>query len=962
MRSKWSGALVLGVLGCLLLLPTSAAAQAIAGQVTDNTGGVLPGVTAEAASSALIEGSRLAFTDGEGRYNIGGLQPGVYSITFSLPGFGTIVRDGIELTTGFTAPINVELSVGAIEESVTVSGESPVVDVQSATRSQVMTRELIEAVPTGRSLWSVGQTVPGVTMSAPDVGGTRSTQQTYMAIHGSNTQDNALQVDGQSIKSLESNGNWNHYHNTMMFQEINYETTGSTAETQGAGVRLNMIPKEGGNDLTGQVIFTQLPKAWVQDNVTTDLTSRGLKGGAKIDGIYDFNVGVGGPIVSDKWWFYSSARRWGNKLALANSFYNKNSRSDAARGIAKYEEDLARPTVDNNLLKSGMTRMTWQLASQHKYAMYLDRTSKFRGHEGGSNYAEEATTVRYPRLYYTSQAKYTGTLSSRLLLEAALTPNNFTWSHGEPQPSVMPTDVGRTDRSLGTRWSAPRRERRFRAGPRYVIGTALSYVTGSHSFKTGFTYDWGTAETWQAVQEPGIVDMYQEYRNGVPSSVMVYNTPIFQTDTLNGEIGLYAQDSWTIDRLTINGGVRLDWLKAGHDTQESGAGRFVIARSFPGTDNLPNWKDITPRASIAYDVRGDAKTALKASVGRYVQAFSIGFSQTYNPVRRQNDRRTWTDTNGDDYAQNDEIGAMNRPFDTTTSSKTRKPADGITRPYQWEYSVGLQQELIPGVSMTANWVRREFANIFWTDNELVSQSDFTKLSIAAPTGYSNTSGAALASGNIDVYTIDPALLGKVQEVDKNSNKNDRFHNGYDVGFNARIGGGNIFGGYTTTLTVFDTCDVWDPNELRYCNQSALGMPYRSTFKVAGTYPLPGGVVISGSLQSYAGGEDEQGDDERSQNANWNVTKSMLTGLNQSSVTVNLLQPGTHYLERMNQADIRFAKVLELGAMELKAQFDIFNMFNSNSVLSQNTSVGGNYDKVNNILPGRAFRIGFQADF
>jgi len=237
--------------------------------VTDNTGGVLPGVTAEAASPALIEGSRLAFTDGEGRYNIGGLQPGSYTITFSLPGFGTIVRDGIELVTGFTAPINVELAVGAIEESVTVSGESPVVDVQSATRSQVMTRELIEAVPTGRSLWSVGQTVPGITMSAPDVGGTRSTQQTYMAIHGSNTQDNALQVDGQSIKSLESNGNWNHYHNTMMFQEINYETTGSTAETQGAGVRLNMIPKEGGNDLTGQVIFTQLPKAWVQDNVTS---------------------------------------------------------------------------------------------------------------------------------------------------------------------------------------------------------------------------------------------------------------------------------------------------------------------------------------------------------------------------------------------------------------------------------------------------------------------------------------------------------------------------------------------------------------------------------------------------------------------------------------------------------------------------------------------------------------------
>ena len=968
MCGKQSGVLVLGVLGCLLLLPAGAAAQsAIAGQVTDNTGGVLPGVTVEGASPALIEGSRIAVTDGEGRYNIDNLRPGTYAVTFSLPGFGTVIRDEIVLTANFTAPVNVVLSVGSIEESVTVSGESPVVDVQRVGRTQVMTRELIESVPTGRSIWSIGQTIPGVTMSRPDVGGNQTTQQTYMAIHGSNRADNALQVDGHSIKSLESDGRWNHYHNTMMFEEVVYETTAGTAEIQGAGVRMNMIPKEGGNTYSGQVFYTYLPGDFASDNVTQDLRDRGLGAGAVLKEVFDINVGIGGPIVRDRLWFFSSGRRWGNDQFLDNSFFNLTPRTDATRGRATYvpadgqEGREFNQTVDNNLLKSGMTRLTMQMSQQHKFAAYLDRTSKFRGHECGPLTAEEACGVRLPRLYYTSQAKYTGTLSNRLLVEGALTVNNFTWSHSDQQASVMDTDIPRSDRTLGTEWSAHDNPARFRSGPRHVIGGSVSYVTGSHAFKTGASVDFGTVDVWASMQKIGVVDLEQEYRLGVPASVVVHNSPVHTRNQLNREIGFYVQDVWTVDRLTVTPGLRYDWLNARQPAQVAGAGRFVPERVFPERNNVPDWRDWSPRLAVAYDLFGNARTALKFSMGRYMDSVATGFSETYNPVRRQTDRRTWDDLNGDDIAQDSEIGPVNRPFDTPDRVLTRDFDADIQRVYQIETSAGIQHELVPGVSVTASWIRRNYKRLHARDNLLVSQADYTAIPHVNPFNPSET---------FNVFSLDRALLGQVQELDGNSDINGRWANGFDFGFQARVRGASVFGGLSSTKMTFSSCDTDDPNNLRFCDQRELaeGIPYRHIFKMAGTMPLPYDFSISGTILSYPGGSDRQPDigdaNDRQQHleVQQRLTRSNFPGLTQSSLTVQLIPPGTKYLERLNQVDVRIGRLFDLGFIRLDGQFDIFNALNSNSIRSQNERFGPSLDNVNSILPSRVFRFSVQANF
>lgn len=941
-----------------LFLPGAALAQsAIGGRVTDNTGAVLPGVTVEATSPVLIEGAKVVVTDGQGRYSIIDLRPGTYRVTFTLTGFTTAVRQGIVLTAGFTAPVDVQLGVGTIQESVTVSGESPVVDVQSAQRQQVLTRELLDSVPTGRSLWAYGQTVPSIAMGAADVGGSRSVQYISMTAHGSYHADNAHTIDGMSIKSLESNGAWTAYHNTGMFEEVSYETIGSGADTSGAGVGIRLVPKEGGNIFSGQAFLSNIPGDWGSNNETPELIARGLQKAGQVHRLFDYNFSVGGPIRRDRLWFFSSYRYWGADTFLNNSFYNL----DPTRRT--YTPDLSRQSLDANTLKSGMTRLTLQLSPQHKFAAYLDRTSKWRGGEGGPLDAHESTSVRYPRNYYTAQVKYTGTLTNRLLVEGGLAISHWTWSHGDRQPYVSETDIPRVDRSRLTEWGAPDSTARYRKGPRYVLGGWMSYVTGTHRFKTGVSWDFGTAESTFRLGEPGIVDLVQEYRLGRPESVVVFNTPLYFANRLNHDLALYAQDSWTIDRLTLSPGVRVEWINSEIRPQVSGAGRFVPAREFAREECMPCWgPDVSPRVAAAYDLFGNAKTALKASVGKYMRSEATLFAETYNPMRSQTDRRTWNDLNGDDIAQDNEIGPVNRPFDLI-GVRTLNPDPDIKRSYQWEFSAGVQRELIPRVSVSANWVRRTFRRLTPLDgrtgaaaagrseNLLVSHSDYTPIPIQNPINPSET---------LLVYSI--SKLGLVNEIERNSDRIKRWSNGFDANINARVGGGTLFAGASWDRQIRVECEVADPNLLRFCDQSAFGMPYRAMFKAAGTYPLPYGFEISGSFQSYPGGSQQVDNAEPWLDVDYNVTRSILPALVQSSVTIPLIQPGTKFLPRMNQLDVRFGKVVRVGRVRLRGQFDIFNATNSSSILDVVETFGPDLDRVSQILPGRVFGLSMRLDF
>src|SRR5947208_7002266 len=281
----------------LTVFPSQARAQsAIAGTVKDPTGAVLPGVTVEASSDALIEKTRSVVTNGQGQFTIVDLRPGVYSLSFSLPGFSGFKRDGIELPGNFTATINAELKVGGLEESVTVSGQSPVVDVQSAARTTVLSRETLDSIPTGRTIQSVGQRVVGVALNVPDVGGARAMQQTYTSVHGLSASQVTTQVDGMMVNGLDGDGAVQNYFNNRMSQEMSYQAAGAGSDVSGGGVRLNMIPKEGGNRYSGAFFGAWSDGAWQSNNLTQSLKDRGLSVPDRISKIYDFNGSFGGPL------------------------------------------------------------------------------------------------------------------------------------------------------------------------------------------------------------------------------------------------------------------------------------------------------------------------------------------------------------------------------------------------------------------------------------------------------------------------------------------------------------------------------------------------------------------------------------------------------------------------------------------------------------------------------------------
>src|SRR6476659_11165331 len=310
------------MLACLVLFPNIAHAQSsIVGLVRDTSGAVLPGVTVEAASDVLIEKTRSVVTDGDGRYTIVDLRPGTYKITFSLTGFSTLVRDGIELPGNTTVPINVDLKVGALEESVTVSGQSPLVDVQNAQRTQVVDREVIDALPTTRNMQSVGSIVPGVKLSRPDVGGSQGMEQTYMRTHGADDRHTSMQVDGMSVNSAMGDGNIQAYNDDALAQQVVFQTSALPAEVASGGVRVNMIPKDGGNTFKGGGFFGGTAHGWQSDNNDDALKARGFLYRNFVQHVQDFNVNAGGPIVRDRLWFFSTARHVSVAEGVANTYY-----------------------------------------------------------------------------------------------------------------------------------------------------------------------------------------------------------------------------------------------------------------------------------------------------------------------------------------------------------------------------------------------------------------------------------------------------------------------------------------------------------------------------------------------------------------------------------------------------------------------------------------------------------------
>lgn len=983
---------VLLAMACVVALPTLARAQsAIAGTVKDTSGAVLPGVVVEAASPVLIEKVRTAITNEQGQFTIVDLRPGVYSVTFTLTGFNTFKREGLELPTDFTATINAEMRVGVLEETVTVTGESPVVDVSSTARVQVLSREVLDAIPTGRSIYGMSQLITGVSLNAPDVGGSRAMQQVYMSTRGLTSANNLVQVDGLMINGLDGDGAVQQYINNAMIHEMSYQTAGAGADVSPGGIRVNIIPRDGGNRYSGSFFAGWTDGGWQADNFREELRTRGLRAVDRIDRIYDFNFGLGGPIIRDKLWFFGSLRAWGVDAPVADTFYvpAAATQADCQQGRISCEQG-----IDDQNIKSAMLRLTWQMSPRNKFSIYYDEIDKYRGH--GMNAGDDprtASQIWTSPIYNDAAAKWTSTISNRLLLEAGGSFNyeqyvitnqpGINKERGTPEwfAGASRTDLDLTTlRSSLANWGG-------RYPDRYNVQGSMSYVTGSHNVKTGAQWNWGPYENTRETN----ADLQQRYRSGRPDLVRIYNTPVRYLDKLNADLGIYAQDTWTLDRLTLNGGVRWEYLNSEVADQVSPAGRFVAERRFARIP-MPVWKDWAPRFGAVYDLFGNGKTALKAGLNRYNESRTTFFANRYNPIALTSADLSWTDLNGDDVAQGAlgcayltagcEINFAQMPENFGRLSLNRVDPD-FKRVFNIETTAGVQHELLPRVSLSANWYRRTFHRLRVTDNVLRSMNDYLPLNVFNP----------MTGDPFTVYTVMPAALRLVDNLDTNAGSGRKHtYTGYDVNVNARLpGGATIFGGFVTERNLRVICDEPDdPNMLRFCDDADNDIPFRPSLKLAGTYPAPWGISISASLQSLAGrplglttttgnkiSGPGYGDTGSPVGTNWLLSRTtrypancpapctagalVVPTLTEASLTVPLIAPGTEFLPRLNQLDVSIAKWFQVGWMRVQGQVDIFNAFNASTVLSYRSTnfATAAYLQPSSVMQARMIRMGLQ---
>ena len=947
LRRLFAIAIIAASVGAVLLPASASAQSAITGLVKDSSGGVLPGVSVEASSPALIERVRAVVTDAQGRYAIVDLRPGLYKVTFTIQGFSTYVADAVDLPSNFTATVNADLRVGAIEESVTVAGQSPVVDVQNAQRTTILSRQLLDAVPVPRMYQAEGALAVGTRQSDQNVGGARSAVNPRLTAHMSVTKDTTIDVDGMKMNTLVGGGDSHPDHNDAMTQEVTVQTAALGAEVSAGGPHLNLIPREGGNTFSGATYFGYTDGSFQTDNLTQDLLDRGLRTPDAVDMIYDVNASIGGPIRRDRLWFFGSHRNVGNNNIVANSRY-----PDGSPGI--YDQRVRNYTL----------RLTWQINEKNKLTAYDDYQTKYVGHLFTSGQEVQfASARRPPVIKYTDAVKWTSTVSNKLVFDAGFGTSVNAYREGyqpgvkkEPFTPEWYTNASRVDIIRNTTTTAAPPE----LGTynfRYMLVSTMTYVTGSHAVKAGL--QWHIGQNW--INRDANADLVQRYRDGAPDSVVVYNTTTGLYDLMKADLGVYLQDSWTLKRLTINPGLRWEYFNSAIQAKAAPAGRFVPARSFAEIPNVPNWKNVAPRLGVVYDLTGDAKTAVKGSINRYNRAYTTDFANRYDPLSLQSDTRNWSDcdyvsgtstcstlalpTNRDGIAQDNEIGPSNNR--NLGILLTRRPDPNLKRPYDIEYTLGVTRQVVPGLSVTGAWYRRDTYDLEQQINTLVATSDYASFTVPSP----------LNGEAVTIYNLNRAKQGLVDLLDTTAGDRSKArvnYNGLEVSFTARLPRTNLFGGWSADRLVTVACASFDPNTFRYCDQSQYKIPFRSDFKLVGSYTVAWDVQIGIALQSYAG---------QPLAVNWTPAASVFPGGQRTqSVTINLVPPGSQYLDRWNQLDVSFRKIFTVGRYRIDGALDMFNALNSNVVLSQNQAFGSSLGQPLAVLQGRLLRVSSQIKF
>jgi carboxypeptidase family protein len=906
-------AIAVGVLvaACFALHPSRAGAQELAGTVRDASGGVLPGVTVEAASPALIEKVRSTTTDGTGQYRITDLRPGAYTITFTLPGFSNVRREGVEVSGSGVITISADMRVGAVQETVTVTGETPIVDVQSTKRQTVLDNDLISLLPSSRGYGPLLNAVPAIQ------GGYLTAQVTpqmnFFTTHGGRPNEGTVQIDGLNVGAAFNGGGVSGFaYDTSNAEELQVTVSGGLGESQTGGPILNIVPRSGGNMFSG-TFFGSTAGEWSQgNNIDDDLRRIGITDPPAVFKAWDTSGAVGGPIKRDRIWFFGTVRDYGSHVAILNRYANANA-GNAARW--DFVEDRSVKARTASSLRQYAGRVTAQLSARNKVGFSYDfqktcaGSAFVQGAEGGcrdrgedwvaagtANMSPEANTVYNDGDSKIWQATWTSPATNRLLLEAGMSSYVNRWGWMEP-PGGLTNLTPVTEQSA--RYGIPNFTYRGldnffsnRQSPT-VWRASATYVTGAHNMKVGYQGAYYLEETEDFTNTTGLT---YTFNNGQPVRFDWRISP-WQMSNRTSYYAFFGQDVWTFGRATVQGALRFDhawsWYPAEHNGAPQAGPFNPQPVTFPQLDGVKGYNDITPRVGLAYDLFGNGKTAVKVNIGKYLQAAVNQTQYVINnpaldgrngrggPRFITNTGRSWQDLNGnfrpdctilnplaqDNSATGGDVCGpwLNPTFGNAAAATVVNPEvlEGWgVRPYDWQFGASVQHELAPRVSMEIGYNRRWWGNFFVTDNRAVGPGDFDPYTLTAPSNPSLPDG-----GGYSFTALLPRSLAQNNYYTFASDYGDeiRYWHGVDLTLNARLQNNLTFSGGTSTgRGVRDNCDITAalpetlflpvPGVVGFALQRPDGCdfaePWITTFRGSASYTVPRVDVLVSAIVRF----------------------------------------------------------------------------------------------------------------
>jgi hypothetical protein len=922
----------------------TAGTGAINGRIVDNSQAVIPGVTVTITSPSQM-GARTAVSDADGQYRFTAVTPGDYVVLFELAGFSTVRNEGIRVSLGFTATVNAEMQLASLTESITVTGQSPVVDTSATQIGNTFDARQLSALPTSRDYFSLLAQSPAVQMNRIDIGGsTNGTQQGY-TVYGTTGQ---VRVIFEGINATENTGAFGNYPDVGGMEEVQMNTAAHSAEASTPGVQTQFISKSGGNQFRGTFFGSYSPESWQAYNIDEEQIARGLTGGGglepedvnRLSSYQDINIGFGGYAIRDRLWWYGSYRHQDIKARFVNF------------------PVMPQQTVLNNY----SAKVTYNLTTNNKFIGYTQPSQKKQpqrfdsfllGVDTGLNTAESTWNQNF--WAWVHKGEWNGVINDNSFAEVRAGQYGYDWTNGVNGTGLRYEDIGNNQiQGRNRNWARERRRDQ-------VLGS-ISYFKngwgGDHNFKFG-------GEIFHETTTDIYIDGYEEeivhvLNNGAKTEVI-----LFQPGTSIGGLwtyGVFVHDTWRVNgRLTLNLGARFDRYRAFSPEQEHPVSRYnPTAIHFDAVEEYLAWNLPAPRAGMTYDLTGNGKTVLKANYGSYWHNPGADIVFNISPNASAWWRRyRWTDTNNNNRWEPGEEGAV--PTSTRGGTQTESLDPNLEDTYTKEFATFIERELMPNFGVRAGYVWRGIRQDYGRVNQSIPYSAFTvpvSVRDPGPDGRANTAddGATIAA-----FDLAPEFRGltPVNQTVNLGDSDDDFHNFEITGTKRMSNRWSLLASYGWTKAYDNTSgfqghsfrsngSVLNPNDLIGTEEGRF-VYTRSTVKLNGTWDSPWWDISFSPLVRYQQGVPY-------------ARTFSTTALSYGSVRFIAEPLGSRRQDAIIVTDLRVEKTQRFNTRDISVFFDLYNMFNQNPEQNIQSSSGTAFLRPLSIVPPRLARIGVKLNF